>query len=61
LDIKHDSGKNLSRRTFLKGLPLGFFALATVGVIGTNLLKSVRRRRSPVFKKGSIFTPRSPQ
>ena len=61
LNKKNDSGKNLSRRSFLKTLPLGVFAFATIGVIGTNLMKLVKRRRVTDFKKDSIFTPKSPQ
>jgi hypothetical protein len=61
LNKKNNSGKNLSRRSFLKTLPLGLFAFATIGVIGTNLMKSVKRRRVTDFKKDSIFTPKSPQ
>lgn len=61
LDKKNNSSRNLSRRSFLKTLPLGVFAFATIGVIGTNLMKSVKRRRFTDFKKDSIFTPKSPQ
>ena len=61
MNNKNNSSKNLSRRSFLKGLPLGILAVASIGVIGSNLMKSVRRRRPPVFKKDYIFTPKSRQ
>ncbi|MFL2756499.1 MAG: twin-arginine translocation signal domain-containing protein [Dehalococcoidia bacterium] len=61
MDNKNNSSKNLSRRSFLKGLPLGVLAVAGIGMIGSNLIKSVRRRRPPVFKKNSMFTPKSRQ
>ena len=61
MNNKNNSSKNLSRRSFLKGLPLGILAVASIGVIGSNLMKSVRRRGPPVFKKDSIFTPKSRQ
>ena len=61
LNKNNNFGKDLSRRSFLKTLPLGVFAFATIGVIGTNLMKSVKRKRFTDFKKGSIFTPKSPK
>ena len=47
-----------SRREFLKGVPLGVAGVFVLGVVSSRLLTfASRRRRPPVFPKGSIFTP----
>ena len=50
--------KTFSRRSFLKGLPLAAIGLVSLGAIGGKVVASASRRQPPVFKKGSIFTPK---
>jgi len=50
--------KTFSRRSFLKGLPLAAVGLVSFGAIGGKVLSSASKRQPPVFKKGSIFTPK---
>ena len=50
--------KGISRRTFLKGVPIGMLGALAIGVFGSRILSSSANRRLPRFKKGSIFTPR---
>ncbi len=50
--------KGISRRTFLKGIPIGMLGAFAIGVFGSRILSSSAKRRLPKFKKGSIFTPR---
>ena len=50
--------KTFSRRSFLKGLPLAAVGLVSFGAIGGKVLVSASKRQPPVFKKGSIFTPK---
>ena len=47
-----------SRRSFLKGIPLGIAAAVAVGVVSRRLMQSALGRSGPqVFPEGSIFTP----
>ena len=55
------SKKGLTRRTFLKGLPIGVLGALAIGIVGGTLLKSTAEKRPPLFKEGSIFTPRDEQ
>jgi hypothetical protein len=48
----------ISRRTFLKGVPVGILGALAIGFFGSKMLASSANRRFPRFKKGSIFTPR---
>ena len=50
--------KTFSRRSFLKGLPLAAIGLISLGAIGGKIVTSASKRQPPVFKKGSIFTPK---
>ena len=50
--------KPFSRRSFLKGLPLAAIGLVSFGAIGGKVISSASKRQPPVFKKGSIFTPK---
>ena len=55
---KPNAKRSYSRRQFLKGVPIGVAGAAAVGlIVGRFLPSSFRRRRPPVFAKGSIFTP----
>ena len=54
-DIKQ---KKISRRTFLKGVPIGMLGALAIGVFGSRILSLSTNRRLPRFEKGSIFTPR---
>jgi hypothetical protein len=49
---------SFSRRSFLKGLPLGALGIAALGFMSSKVLASASNRRKPKFKNGSIFTPR---
>ena len=50
--------KGLSRRGFLKGLPLGLAAVVGMGVLSRRLWpSSAARKRGAGLPKGSIFTP----
>jgi len=50
--------KTFNRRSFLKGLPLAAIGLISLGAIGGKIVTSASKRQPPVFKKGSIFTPK---
>ena len=50
--------KGISRRTFLKGIPIVMLGAFAIGVFGSRILSSSAKGRLPKFKKGSIFTPR---
>ena len=58
MDDSEISKKGISRRTFLKGIPIGMLGAFAIGVFGSRILSSSAKRRLPKFKKGSIFTPR---
>ena len=58
MDDREIRKKGISRRTFLKGVPIGMLGAFAVGVFGSRMLSSSAKRRLPRFKKGSIFTPR---
>jgi len=47
-----------SRRSFLKGLPLGLLGVSALGLLSGKMISSAANRNAPKFKKGSIFTPR---
>ena len=50
--------KGLSRRGFLKGLPLGLAAVVGMGVLSRRLWpSSAARKRGAGLPKDSIFTP----
>tara|TARA_B000000437_G_C11592333_1_gene283900 strand:+ start:203 stop:382 length:180 start_codon:yes stop_codon:yes gene_type:complete len=48
----------VSRRSFLKGLPLGLLGVSAIGLFSGKMISSAANRKAPKFKKGSIFTPR---
>ncbi len=50
--------KSLSRRTFLKGIPLGIIGAAAISIVGSRMMNSALNRRPPSSKKGSIFSPK---
>ena len=47
-----------SRRTFLKGVPLGLIGTLAIGFIGRKIVSSAFQRNSSSFTKDSIFYPR---
>ena len=51
--------RTYTRRSFLKGLPLGIAGALLAGVVSRRLLGAGlgRIRRPSVFSKGSIFSP----
>ena len=58
MDQRTPPGRRYSRRDFLKGLPIGVAgAFAVSMVVGRLPSFLARRRRPPVFREGSIFTP----
>ncbi|MEE2884108.1 MAG: hypothetical protein VX701_00215 [Chloroflexota bacterium] len=49
---------HFSRRSFLKGLPVGIIGAISLGVLSRNLFsKRSRGQGSPEFAKDSIFRP----
>lgn len=48
----------MSRRAFIKGVPMGLFGIIAIGTLGGKILSSVSRRQPPKFKEGSIFSPK---
>ena len=48
----------MSRRAFMKGVPMGLFGIIAIGTLGGKILSSVSRRQPPKFKEGSIFSPK---
>ena len=54
MDKKTDGKRRLSRRDFLKGLPLGIAGALAVGAL---LPKVIRRGRRTELPPDSIFTP----
>ena len=46
-----------SRRTFLKGFPIGIAGAFVFSLVASRLLSSRRRRELPSLPEGSIFTP----
>jgi hypothetical protein len=56
MDQKQD--KQFSRRSFLKGIPLGIAGAFVLGSISRSLFsKSQESDQYPSFPEGSIFTP----
>ena len=55
MDEPKSSGRNYTRRQFLKGVSLGI----TGAVVATTIVGRLLGRRSgpPVFPEGSIYTP----
>ena len=52
-----NDSRRFSRRTFLKGVPLGLIGTLAVGFIGRRFLSSAFQRNSGSFPKDSIFYP----
>lgn len=50
--------KTITRRTFLKGIPIGILGAAAISIVGSKLISSASNRKIPISKKGSIFSPR---
>lgn len=50
--------KGFSRRTFLKGIPLGILGAAAMSIVGSKMISSASNRKLPASKKGSMFSPR---
>ena len=49
--------RRFSRRTFLKGVPLGLIGTLAVGFIGRKFVSSAVQKNSGSFSKDSIFYP----
>ena len=49
--------RRFSRRTFLKGVPLGLIGTLAVGFIGRKFVSSAFQKNSGSFSKDSIFYP----
>ena len=58
MDQETPQKKGFSRRTFLKGLPIGMLGAAAISLVGSRMISSASKRKLPVTKKGSIFSPR---
>jgi hypothetical protein len=58
MDPASQGEKTFSRRTFLKGLPIGIIAAAAISILGSRMVTSALNRRPPSSKKGSIFSPK---
>ena len=58
MDQETPQKKGFSRRTFLKGLPIGMLGAAAISIVGSRMISSASKRKLPVAKKGSIFSPR---
>ena len=48
----------LSRRTFLKGVPLGLIGTLAIGFLGKKVVSSAFPKNSNSFSRDSIFYPR---
>ncbi|MDE0744577.1 MAG: twin-arginine translocation signal domain-containing protein [SAR202 cluster bacterium] len=58
MDQASQRKKSFSRRTFLKGLPIGIIGAAAISIVGSRMMASALNRRPPLSKKGSIFSPK---
>ena len=58
MDQVSQKKKAFSRRTFLKGIPIGIIGAAAISIVGSKMLSSASHRKPPSPKKGSIFSPR---
>ena len=58
MDQTSERKKFFSRRTFLKGLPIGILGAAAISIVGSRMVASALNRRPPLSKKGSIFSPK---
>lgn len=57
-DMDQKQDKKFSRRSFLKGVPLGIAGAFVLGTISRGLFsKSQESDQYPAFPEGSIFTP----
>ena len=52
-----NQSRRFSRRTFLKGVPLGLIGTLAVGFIGRKFVSSAFHKNSGSFSKDSIFYP----
>lgn len=58
MDQEAPQKKGFSRRTFLKGLPIGILGAAAMSLVASKMISSASNRRLPASKKGSIFSPK---
>ena len=58
MDQEASKKKGFSRRTFLKGIPLGILGAAAMSIVGSKMISSASKRKLPASKKGSMFSPR---
>ncbi len=54
--MDNSDAKRLSRRNFLKGIPLGIAGVVALNALGGRLFRR-SESRYPKFPEGSIFTP----
>ncbi len=55
------NGLKISRRNFLKGVPLGILGVISIGYMGSRIFSKKSETQSQSFSKSSIFSPRDKQ
>jgi hypothetical protein len=55
------NGLKISRRNFLKGVPLGLLGVISIGYMGSRIFSKKSETQSQSFSKSSIFSPRDKQ
>ena len=55
------NGLKISRRNFLKGVPLGLLGVISIGYMGSRIFSKKSEIQSQSFSKSSIFSPRDKQ
>ncbi len=55
--MENKEQKRFSRRSFLKGIPVGIASVAVISALGGRLTAGRKASQYPKFPEGSIFTP----
>ena len=55
------NGLKISRRNFLKGVPLGLLGVISIGYMGSRIFSKKSETQSQSLSKSSIFSPRDKQ
>ena len=55
------NGLKISRRNFLKGVPLGLLGVISIGYMGSRIFSKKSETQGQSFSKSSIFSPRDKQ
>ena len=56
--LSSNRSREFSRRTFLKGVPLGLLGTLAIGILGRKIISSAFRKNPKSFSPDSLFYPR---